>query len=129
MLDFVFIRSARAAFCISPIMLDDKFAMRIFCRNAQIFINFDLYLIRRIAFLPGIADFRPGARVIHPPTFIRFAVQQIGDHCNCQTRNDLFDENNAAPRFCFGFALDIKTQVHFLEIDVKRHGHSQNTRF
>src|SRR6478672_2608946 len=58
--------------------------------------------------------------VTHWQRQVRLAVKRPRDQSDCATRNQLADKDDTASPFVRAFSADIKAQVHFLEIAMKR---------
>ena len=86
MLDFIFVGAIRTAFCVTPIMFEDKFAVRVFGGNTKIFA---------IGFRPKISESIFALFVPRFPGFIRFTVKSTGDNCDSAARNDFFDKTTS----------------------------------
>ena len=131
MLDAI-LAAARAARSVAPVMLSDK----LFVRSLRSSLRFAgrRHRERFPAFAPPPLIFRKDASVLvlegvpHRQRRIRLAIKCSRDDCDRRPRNELADKDDAAPPFIATLAPNIKTQVHFLEIAMKRNRQTDDTR-
>src|SRR5258705_8869628 len=133
MLDPILERGAVALADVAPVVIGDERLLGLGMRQARVPGHPDAERVLASGKAPGVADVRllSGADLVamgHGESLVVLVEEPARDPGDRAARNQLLDEDDAAPGAFRVLAPHVEPEVHLLEVAVERNGNAEDTR-